>query len=297
MKVFYRPQQVAYTSSFSPSASKPRWVVEDWLNDPYIQCDITKFDPVTEDQICLAHDPKFVRGVLSCRVENGFGNRDAEVAMSLPYTTGSLLAAAKYAIEHSEICASPTAGFHHSRHHRVGPYCSFNGICITALVLKQLGLVTRVGVIDTDAHHADGSEQIIKKLNLDWIEHHTMGRYFHDRAACVDGRFTRWLQRAIDRCKHTDLVIFQSGADCHISDPMGGQLTSPEMAERDRMVFTQLGHIPLVFCLGGGYQTVEGSTEAERLEPVLRLHRTTARIACEVINKMSQVPRPTEMEA
>ena len=168
--------------------------------------------------------------------------------------------------------------------------CSFNGICITALALKQQGLVCRVGVIDTDAHMADGSDQIIKKLNLgSWIEHHSMGRFFHERADCVDGRFTRWLQRAIDRCMECDLIIYQSGSDCHISDPLGGLLTSPEMAARDRMVFEQLGHLPLAFCLGGGYQTVEADTEAARLEPVLKLHRTTARIACEVMNRMAPV--------
>jgi len=86
-------------------------------------------------------------------------------------------------------------------------------------------------------------------------------------------------------CKDCDLIIYQSGADCHISDPLGGLLTSPEMATRDRMVFEQLGHRPLAFCLGGGYEIVEAETEAERLEPVLRLHRTTARIACEVMDK------------
>lgn len=171
----------------------------------------------------------------------------------------------------------------------MGAYCGFNGICVTALVLKQQGRVKRVGVIDTDAHMADGTDQIIRKLNLNWIEHHTMGRFFHERTDCLDGRFTRWLQRAIDRCMDTDLIIYQSGADCHIGDPLGGLLTSPEMAARDRMVFTQLGHLPLVFCLGGGYQTVEGSTEAERLEPVLRLHRTTARIACEVMAGVAHV--------
>jgi hypothetical protein len=54
------------------------------------------------------------------------------------------------------------------------------------------------------------------------------------------------------------------------------------MAARDRAVFERLGHLPMVWNLAGGYQVVAGSTEAERIEPVLALHRTTARLHCEM---------------
>jgi acetoin utilization deacetylase AcuC-like enzyme len=288
MKVFYRPEMVAFTDSYSPSSSKPRWVVEDWQNDPQINCEITGFEPATFSQLCEAHDPDFVAGVLDCRYENGFGNTDKAVADSLPYTSGSMLAAAEYAVLNRVVTASPTSGYHHAHYASAGSFCSFNALLITALVLKKKGLVNRVSIIDADRHYADGSTQIIKKLGLDWIEHHTQGQFFNSRSDCVNGRYTRWLKRAIGKCLGSDLVVYQAGVDSHVDDPLGGLQTTPELADRDRLVFEGLGHLPLVINLAGGYQIIKGATSpAEQLEPVLALHRQTARIATEVLGKQS----------
>lgn len=65
------------------------------------------------------------------------------------------------------------------------------------------------------------------------------------------------------------MLIYQAGADQHIDDPLGGFLTTEELAERDRTVFSvakEIG-IPLVWNLAGGYQT--------SLERVLEIHRNT----------------------
>ena len=51
-------------------------------------------------------------------------------------------------------------------------------------------------------------------------------------------------------------MIYQAGADPHIDDPLGGILTTKQMSWRDRQVFEQLGHKPLVWNLAGGYQIV-----------------------------------------
>ena len=66
-----------------------------------------------------------------------------------------------------------------------------------------------------------------------------------------------------------DLLIYQAGADQHVSDPLGGFLTTAELAERDRIVFSmgkKIG-IPVVWNLAGGYQNP--------LEKVLEIHRNT----------------------
>jgi len=60
MKVFYRPEQVATSTQPSPSALKPRLVVEDWLAHRQINVEICSFEPVSAETIALAHDPRFV---------------------------------------------------------------------------------------------------------------------------------------------------------------------------------------------------------------------------------------------
>ena len=201
----------------------------------------------------------------------------------MPFTSGSMIAAATHAVESGEVVCSPTSGFHHSGYDYASDFCSLNGILTAAMVLKQKGLVNHVSIIDVDRHYADGSQHIIEHLGLGWIYHHTQGKYFNAREDCAGGRFTKWLSRAIERSLGSDLVVVQLGADPHRLDPLGGLQSTQELASRDWMIFERLGHLPLLWCLGGGYLTVEGDTPAARLEPVLRLHRQSARACNEVM--------------
>ena len=282
MKVFYRKEQVGPVQRSSPSAHKPRLVVEDWKKHFGAAIELCSFEPATEQQIERAHQADFVKGVLACTVANGFGNRDEAVAQSLPYTSGSMVAAAEYAVLHKEVVCSPTSGFHHAGFSAAGGYCTFNGLMVTALALKDAGLVNRVAILDCDEHYGDGTDSIIRALAIDWIEHHTQGQEFWGASGAAKGAYERWLSAAIAKCQSCDLILYQAGADPHINDPLGGLLTTAQMRERDRTVFQQLGHLPMVWNLAGGYQVVQGETEAERIEPVLALHRETARLHCEI---------------
>ena len=282
MKVFYRPEQVGPAQHSSPSAHKPRLVVEDWIHVFGASIEICGFEKATVEQLVRAHEPAFVQGILNGTVVNGFGNKDRQVAATLAFTSGSLLAAAEYAVLHREVVCSPTSGFHHATYRSAGGYCTFNGLMVTALALKDAGLVNRVAILDCDAHYGNGTDSIIKALKIDWIEHHTQGREFGFASSAADGAYERWLDAAIEKCKTCDLVLYQAGADPHVDDPLGGLLTTAQMVARDRNVFEKLGHLPMVWNLAGGYQVVAGETQAEQIEPVLALHRATARLHCEI---------------
>lgn len=102
MKVFYDDRQsVAHNTSFSPSAGKPRKVLESWrkLGIPF---ETVSFEPLTAEEIALAHDRAFVDGVLACRKPNGFANRNPHVAKALPWVCGSMVAAALHALTTGE---------------------------------------------------------------------------------------------------------------------------------------------------------------------------------------------------
>lgn len=278
MHVFYRPEQVATTNSISRSALKPQLVVEDWIAQEF-RIKLQTFDPVTPDDFKLAHGHNFVDGVLNGTVQNGFSNTDMAVAQSLPYTTGSMVAAAKHALANKTIACSPTSGFHHAGPNTALGFCTFNGLMVTAMMLKKAGLVDRVAILDCDAHYGNGTDEIIEALGIDWIIHHTQGDLFYNRGTTLNGAYEAWLDHAIDDCAQADLVLYQAGADPHVHDPYGGMLTTHQLDMRDEAVFSRLGHMPLAWNLAGGYQTAPGGTEAERLEPVLALHRSTMKIA------------------
>ncbi len=259
--VFYRPEMVANTSSYSKSAMKPKLFVER-IQD-HNDVDIRSFEPVTREDFYLVHDRDHVDAILDCRKDNGFGNRDKAVARSLPYTTGSMLAAARYAIERKWPACSPTSGFHHAGYDYSEGFCTFNGLMVTAMKLKKEGLVKKVGIIDCDFHYGDGTQDIIERLDLDWVIHRTSGAVFH--GPTDKKKFIRWLEKSLVDMLGCDLILFQAGQDMHIDDPLGGVLDGWGIGKRDRVVrdFCHHDKIPLAWNLAGGYMpkywdTIEG---------------------------------------
>lgn len=81
--VFYSSRMVADSQGYSPSAAKPAQVLQSWQQMGY-PLEILAPEPVSREQLYLAHDRVFVDGVLDGQQANGFGNRSKEVAASLP---------------------------------------------------------------------------------------------------------------------------------------------------------------------------------------------------------------------
>jgi acetoin utilization deacetylase AcuC-like enzyme len=251
--VFYTPHQVATTASISPSAGNPAAVVASWqaLGLP-IRIDTP--EPVTVDDFALAHERRFVDRVLALQQDNGFGNRSAEVAAALPWTTGSMLSAARHVLAHGGVAAAPCSGFHHARYDFPAGFCTFNGLMVTALKLKAEGRISRIGILDCDQHFGDGTQALITLHNAkDWITHVTAGQDYPREAAV----FLAALPDLVRGLRDCDLVLYQAGADPHVDDPKGGYLDDAQLACRDAIVFAEAKAIgvPIAWNLAGGYQT------------------------------------------
>ena len=270
LAIFYNPAQtVRDNSSFSPSAGKPEHVVNLFSKNARVKV-VSTWNPLSEQDICVAHDPQMVRDILSCERSNGFGNKLPSVAASLPYTTGSFFYAAKYAIENKTVSMSPTSGFHHSGYDSCHGFCTFNGLMIAAFLLQQRLGIQQVGIVDFDAHYGDGTVDIIEtvKGGKELIEHLTFGGF-----SSRNMDFNKWLDGLEDSLTeqfyNSDVMFYQAGADPHIEDPLGGYLTTQQMHRRDEIVFKvarKLGK-PIVWNLAGGYQTP--------LKKVLDIHQNT----------------------
>ncbi len=250
--------------SASPSPRKPELVVADWIEQG-LPIRVVEPEPVSREQIALAHERSYVDGVLDCVLPNGFRGRQKDVADSLPWTSGSYLSAARCALNNGLVACSPTSGFHHAGPESGYGYCTFNGLMVAALALKAEAKVSRIGILDCDEHYGDGTAGIIDKLGIDWIRH--VSEEYEDASAAK--RFLDTLPAVVRGCVGCDLLMYQAGADQHIDDPLGGFLTTAELAERDRIVFSvakEIG-IPVVWNLAGGYQ--------QPLARVLEIHRNT----------------------
>lgn len=251
--VFYTAKQVATLHSISPSAGKPAAVVASWqaLGLPIR---VIAPVPVTVDDFALAHARGYVEDIFALRQDNGFGGRSAEVAAALPWTTGSMLCAAQHVLDHGGVAVAPCSGFHHARYDFPAGFCTFNGLMVTALKLKSLGRISRIGILDCDQHFGDGTQALIARHRAsDWIVHVSAGQDYPREATS----FLAALPGLMQRFAVCDVLLYQAGADPHVDDPKGGYLDDAQLAQRDAVVFAQarsLG-VPLAWNLAGGYQT------------------------------------------
>lgn len=272
MRVVYSELMNAPAQGFSPSAAKPKAVMEAWLQQwPNLR--VCAPSPVSREDLYRAHARDFVDRVLELREANGFGTRSPEVAASLPYTSGALLTAARWALELGGTVAAPVSGFHHAHWDEAAGFCTFNGLMVTALALRAERPGLRIGILDYDYHYGDGTEDILGRVGREGIVHVTAGADW--RRGSDAKAFLENISHDLARMAGCDLVLYQAGADPHVDDPLGGFLTTPQLALRDWRVFAGLRDrgIPVAWDLAGGYQNP--------LSKVVTIHLNTMRAAVE----------------
>lgn len=302
-KVVYSEKQVAdpglqpiagqgYTAS--PSARKPREMAEALAKSDF-NIEFVEPEAVTLDDFKRVHDPDLVDGVMSLKLENGFGTRSQSVCDSLPYTNGAQYTAAKLATVDSPTC-SLVSGFHHAGYagwHDLGYFCTFNGLLVAAAKLLEEGKCKKIAIVDCDQHWGNGTDDILENLPelARHIVHLTFGKYFDYRKQPPDNKYSKEYLRqfshgdtvdtVLSHNKHKpDLIIYQAGADVHINDPYGGVLTTEQIYERDKLMFgiAKRLNIPLTWNLAGGYQVEQDGS----IDKVLEIHLNTFKAAREV---------------
>jgi acetoin utilization deacetylase AcuC-like enzyme len=302
IKILYDEKMVKENGGFSPSSYKGKEVVNDWLKLFDEKIEIVSFNSLKKEDFYLIHDKNYVDDIFSGKIKNGFGQKRADFEDVFCLTNSSLYEASKIALK-EKVAVSPSSGFHHARYDKAEGFCTFNGLILTSVKLKEERLVNKVGILDFDMHYGNGTDEIIKKLKIDYIHHYTAGKkydlnfkflevfkslikYFYNqrgvnkkpklRQKLLKGKgklFINEINKILEGFKDCDLIIYQAGADQHIDDPYGGLLTYDEMRERDKKVFNfcKKNSIPIVWNLAGGYQKDEKGS----IEPVLRCHRQT----------------------
>ena len=144
-------------------------------------------------------------------------------------------------------------------------------LALAAVIAHKAG-AERIGIVDLDNHYGDGTQDIIDRLGLNYIEHYSFGANY-PRAGKASDQWLKALPSILTKMKDCDLLIFNAGVDPHINDPLGGVLTSKQLYERDLIVyeFAKTAGIPIVTSLAGGYQR----DKAGSITPVLELHNQT----------------------
>lgn len=266
----------------SPSSMKPALVAQALRLKDY-PVDFVDPEPVSIEDLQRVHEPRFVKAVLEGRHDNGFGNRSLDLARTFPFTSGSLLTAAKRALgpARSKVVSSLSSGFHHATWDEAQNFCTFNGLMVTSAHLIYHSFADRIAIIDVDYHYGNGTDDILTKTGLSAnVFHLSFGKTYQrpDQAAEYLERL-RLVEAELARFR-PELILYSAGADTHIQDPLGGLLTEEEMGTRDQIMF-EIGarlNIPIVFNLAGGYQRDSDGG----ISKVVKLHLNTFSAALRV---------------
>lgn len=184
---------------------------------------------------------------------------------------GSILAA-KLAIERGW-AINVGGGFHHCCANRGGGFCVYADITLSIHYAFVFLNISRVLIIDLDAHQGNGHERdfsddrrvyILDIYNPDIYPFDYKARgYIDQKVEVVTGTSTDEYLTILDEALevagtkfHPELVIYNAGTDILDGDPLGRLKISPEgITHRDEKVF-RFAHernIPLVMLTSGGY--------------------------------------------
>jgi acetoin utilization deacetylase AcuC-like enzyme len=279
IKTFYTDKQVCFDSirekSYSQSPLKPHLLMKRFRETAYKSLlDIDdSFEPVTKKDLAIAHTEEYINNVY-----NGTGNYRSNslpwsknLVESLPYTTGSLYAASKWAIEHPEqIAFAPISGMHHAQPERGSGFCTFSGQVISAVkIYQETGKVC--AYLDLDGHFGNSIEDtrefnplvnkaIPKGCNINPRGENS--QYVSDMMRHLGTLGVKILNGEVD------YVVFAHGADSHIDDDLGGQcgteywlLCAEKFANWVNEISNLLGRrLPVVLALFGGYRKDDYNT-------------------------------------
>jgi acetoin utilization deacetylase AcuC-like enzyme len=237
----------------------------------------------SREQLCRVHDPDYVDYIFSHAPDEGFLWLDQDTCMS-PHTLAAARHAAGAVVHGVELVVSGRAGSafcavrppgHHAERCKATGFCIFNNIAVGAAHALQACGVRRVAIVDFDAHHGNGTEDIFRDtpevLLCSTFQHpfypdtgsETVSDHIANSPlpAGSNGRALRaavesaWLP-ALDAFR-PDLLMISAGFDGHIEDSMTGLcLTERDflwVTRRLREVAQHYAQGRVVSVLEGGY--------------------------------------------
>jgi acetoin utilization deacetylase AcuC-like enzyme len=242
------------------------------------------------EELCLAHDPRYVASVEQL-VAAGGGRLDVDTVASegswdaARAATGAVLDGIDLAVSGAHLrsfCAVRPPG-HHALRDRAMGFCVFGSVAVGArYALARHGL-DRVLVVDWDVHHGNGTQALVEdEPAIHFVSMHQWPWYPGTGAASDRGphgtvwnvplpgglppeRYVAEFQRAVESATEgftPDIVLVSAGFDCLAGDPLGGFTLEPgHLASLTRWLVERAG----VWCGGRVVSALEGGYEPHRL--------------------------------
>ena len=248
------------------------------------EAELREPDPVSEADVASVHAPEIVSDLHDAFAVSRAVEFDAigllpddtvwgaVVASQLHAAGGTCdaLRVAAGAEEAPDWAANLSGGFHHARPDLSHGFCLVNDVAIAVARLRAEGLRPRILILDLDLHQGDGNASFFAK------DEEVFTCSIHERAIFPTPKATSdldvglpggvgdedYLERLEDVLAELgerpppDLLVYVSGSDPFVDDPLGSlRLSAEGLARRDRRVaeFAASLGCALVALPAGGY--------------------------------------------
>lgn len=128
---------------------------------------ITKFSPVSENELALAHDENYIEFIKGyCEKGGGFLGDSTylnfNTLMAASFAAGAAIKASNMVLknEYDIAWALMRPPGHHASANKYGGFCLFNTAAITARYLQQRKGLRKIMILDWDGHAANGTQSI-----------------------------------------------------------------------------------------------------------------------------------------
>lgn len=203
-----------------------------------------------------------------------FSFLDRKILSPMRWGVAGTILGATQALKNGDLYWNLSGGYHHAMQQNMEGFCIYNdvGICYQQLIKNgTLAFDDNILIIDTDAHHGNGSAYTFMENNrVTILDVYNAGiyptsEYTRERVNIPvplpfgTGGIT-YLQRYSEALEKLDgdyrLAFVVAGTDVLMSDKLGGLcLNIEEVAEREKLTLQALSQrsIPTVMLGGGGY--------------------------------------------
>ncbi|MCC6002977.1 MAG: acetoin utilization protein AcuC [Thermofilum sp.] len=238
-----------------------------------------------EEVLLLAHEESYVNFVKEMS-ERGRGLLDYGDTPAFPGVYEKALLAVSGTLTLAEFLRlnrgvgfNPQGGFHHARKASAGGFCVFNDLAIAARYLLRRG-VKKLAIIDIDAHHGDGTQDILYRDRVLKISSHGYGYGFYPGTGWIDELgegegscrninipmpfpsgddvyelVLKFIGEILERY-NPEFIIVQAGCDAYLNDPLVGLRLTDNSYYAFSLLLSNYASkgVPVLLTGGGGYQ-------------------------------------------
>lgn len=285
LTLFYHPVFLLHQTGFHPESPERSKAIRAFLEDKKLLAKLKEVEPreATVEELHLVHTERHIARIKELAGKGG-GYVDSDTVMSsssykaASFACGAAMDAVEEAIRNQQdvFCLVRPPG-HHALADQAMGFCLFNNLAVAASYAIEKKRVSRILIVDWDAHHGNGLQDIFYESNsVLYISLHQSPLYPGTGAIERTGKgkgqgftinipFPSGTGESSYLCAFEEIILpvasqFQpemimvaAGYDSHREDPLASLCLKGESFAKMAAMLKPLSPSPLIFSLEGGY--------------------------------------------